>query len=53
MAIQLRRIYQQPGKGEGHRVFIDRLWPRGLKKVQVQLDVWLKEYVEGISASDR
>ena len=41
--IQIRRIYEPPGDNEGHMVFIDRLWPRGLKKEQVRFDVWLKD----------
>ncbi len=43
MPIRIQRIYEQPAAGDGFRVFIDRLWPRGLKKEQVQFDLWLKE----------
>ncbi len=43
MMLRIRRIYESPGGDEGYRVLIDRLWPRGLRKDQVQFDVWLKE----------
>lgn len=42
MTIQIKRIYEQPSADDGYRVFIDRLWPRGLRKNQVQFDRWLK-----------
>ncbi len=32
MTVRIKRIYEQPAAGDGYRVFIDRLWPRGLKK---------------------
>lgn len=37
----LRRIYDPPVPGEGLRVLVDRLWPRGVTKDRV--DLWLKE----------
>ena len=43
MAVRIKRIYEEPAAEDGFRVFIDRLWPRGLKKEQVHFDVWLKE----------
>jgi uncharacterized protein YeaO (DUF488 family) len=36
-----RRVYDPPTPGEGTRVLVMRLWPRGIKKRQV--DRWLKE----------
>jgi len=41
--IKVQRIYGQPGKGDGFRVLVDRLWPRGLKKQDVTVDLWLKD----------
>lgn len=43
MAIRIKRIYEQPSAEDGYRVFIDRLWPRGLKKEHVSFDRWLKK----------
>ena len=28
---------------DGFRVLVDRLWPRGIKKEDAQMDCWLKE----------
>lgn len=41
--IRVRRAYDAPGMDDGTRVLVDRLWPRGLARVQARLDVWLKE----------
>ncbi len=42
MAIQIKRVYERPAKGDGFRVLIDHLWPRGMKKEEVAIDEWLK-----------
>src|SRR3546814_208065 len=41
--IQVKRIYDPPGPSDGFRVLVDRLWPRGLSKDEVAIDLWLKE----------
>ena len=41
--IRLKRVYQEPEREDGLRVLVERLWPRGLKKEQVAVDLWLKE----------
>jgi uncharacterized protein YeaO (DUF488 family) len=41
--IRLKRVYEPPSAGDGWRVLVDRLWPRGLTKEQAALDVWAKE----------
>lgn len=43
MEIATQRIYDAPRKKGGYRVLVDRLWPRGLKKDEVQIDLWLKD----------
>ncbi|MEZ0446331.1 DUF488 domain-containing protein [Cellulomonas sp. ICMP 17802] len=43
MTVQLRRVYDQPSDGDGLRVLVDRLWPRGLTKERAAVDLWLKE----------
>ncbi len=43
MAVRIKRIYEAPSSGDGVRVFIDRLWPRGRRKDQVTFDLWLKD----------
>lgn len=41
--IHLRRAYDPPGRSEGRRVLVDRVWPRGVTKEELGLDEWLKE----------
>ena len=41
--IQLKRAYEPAAPGDGYRVLVDRLWPRGLRKADAHLDAWLKE----------
>lgn len=40
--IKLVRIYdhEQPA---GYRILVDRMWPRGISKVQAALDKWAKQ----------
>jgi uncharacterized protein YeaO (DUF488 family) len=40
--VQVRRVYEEPEQGDGTRVLVDRLWPRGLSKVKAALDEWCK-----------
>ncbi len=41
--IRVKRAYDKPARGDGFRVLVDRLWPRGVKKANLQLDTWAKE----------
>jgi uncharacterized protein YeaO (DUF488 family) len=41
--IQLRRVYEPPGTHEGARFLVDRLWPRGIRKSDLEIDGWQKE----------
>lgn len=41
--VRLRRIYEEPGSGEGSRILVDRLWPRGLAKQAARIDEWEKD----------
>lgn len=41
--IRLKRAYDPPDRSDGVRVLVDRLWPRGVKKSDAAIDVWLKE----------
>jgi uncharacterized protein YeaO (DUF488 family) len=43
LALALKRAYESPSPDDGFRVLVERLWPRGLKKADVALDLWLKE----------
>ncbi len=41
--IRLKRAYEPPSRADGHRVLVERLWPRGLRKEDAHLDAWLKD----------
>lgn len=41
--VRVRRVYEPREEHDGHRVLVDRLWPRGLAKDRAELDTWLKE----------
>ncbi|KTC83312.1 DUF488 domain-containing protein [Legionella cincinnatiensis] len=41
--IELKRIYEEPKKTDGFRILVDKLWPRGIKKEDAAIDLWLKE----------
>jgi uncharacterized protein YeaO (DUF488 family) len=41
--IKIKRIYESPSAGDGFRVLVDRLWPRGLSKEKAKVDLWLRE----------
>jgi uncharacterized protein YeaO (DUF488 family) len=41
--IKLKRAYEKPAPEDGFRVLVERLWPRGLKKEALDLDLWLKD----------
>ena len=41
--VAIKRVYDEPAEGDGMRVLVDRLWPRGLSKERAHVDLWLKE----------
>lgn len=41
--IAIKRAYEEPAARDGARVLVDRLWPRGLKKDDAAIDLWLKD----------
>jgi uncharacterized protein YeaO (DUF488 family) len=43
MDIRIKRVYEDPAAGDGSRILVDRLWPRGLSKEKAQVDDWPKE----------
>ena len=47
--VTVKRVYEKPARGDGYRVLVDRLWPRGLSKSQVELHSWLRD----LSPSDQ
>jgi uncharacterized protein YeaO (DUF488 family) len=41
--IQTKRIYEAPSAGDGVRVLVDRIWPRGMSKTEAAVDRWIKD----------
>ena len=41
--ISIKRAYDPPSASDGIRVLVDGLWPRGISKEKLKLDMWLKE----------
>lgn len=42
VSVQIKRAYASPERSDGYRILIDRLWPRGVRKADAQLDEWGK-----------
>lgn len=41
--VKLKRAYEPASRADGHRVLVERLWPRGIRKEALALDDWRKE----------
>lgn len=41
--MSIKRAYEKPAPGDGFRILVDRLWPRGLTKDAALIDLWLKD----------
>jgi uncharacterized protein YeaO (DUF488 family) len=43
MSFRIKRIYDAAKPSDGRRVLVDRIWPRGVRKADAQLDDWIKD----------
>lgn len=43
VTLAIKRAYDPPASGDGWRVLVDRLWPRGVSKARLQLDAWVRD----------
>lgn len=41
--IKLKRVYEPADSGDGARFLVERLWPRGVKKSELQMEAWIKD----------
>jgi uncharacterized protein YeaO (DUF488 family) len=41
--VAIKRAYEPPARGDGVRILVDRLWPRGLRKDAAHFDQWRKD----------
>ena len=50
--VKLKRAYERPSASDGTRVLVDRLWPRGIKKADANIDHWVKELAPSTELKD-
>ena len=41
--LRLKRAYAPAEPGDGHRILVDRLWPRGVSRERARLDEWARD----------
>jgi len=41
--VKIKRVYDSAERGDGERILVDRLWPRGLSKRAAAVDEWMKD----------
>ncbi len=41
--IRVEHVYEHKGRDRGNRFLVDRLWPRGIRKEDLQIDGWLRD----------
>jgi uncharacterized protein YeaO (DUF488 family) len=41
--VRTKRIYDPAEPGDGYRLLIDHVWPRGISKARASLDEWARE----------
>lgn len=41
--VKIKRAYEPAKRQDGYRVLVDRLWPRGIRKDELEIDEWAKE----------
>jgi uncharacterized protein YeaO (DUF488 family) len=46
--IDLKRAYESPSPEDGHRVLVDRIWPRGVSKDELKVERWDRDLAPSI-----
>lgn len=41
--VRVKRVYEPAESGDGYRVLIDRVWPRGVSREEAALDEWARD----------
>lgn len=49
LKIKIKRVYDDVANNDGYRLLVDKIWPRGVKKEDAELDEWNK----GLAPSDK
>ena len=47
--IKAKRVYDKQEADDGFRILVDRIWPRGLKKNNIKIDLWQKDIAPSTS----
>ena len=42
-SVRAKRIYEKSRRGDGYRILIDHVWPRGVSRERARLDEWARE----------
>lgn len=48
MGVAVKRVYDAASEGDGVRILVDRLWPRGVSREQARIDRWLRELAPSV-----
>ena len=43
MTVGLKRVYEPPSAGDGYRILVDGMWPRGISRQRAAIDDWARE----------
>lgn len=41
--VKLKRAYDTAARSDGHRILVDRIWPRGVARSELHLADWIKD----------
>ncbi len=41
--VRAKRIYEEAESGDGYRVLVDHVWPRGVSRERALLDAWARD----------
>lgn len=41
--VKTKGIYDEAEDSDGLRIFVDRIWPRGISREEAKLDLWLRD----------
>jgi uncharacterized protein YeaO (DUF488 family) len=41
--VRIKRVYDPAEPGDGYRILVDRLWPRGVSRERARLDEWARD----------
>ncbi|MNE58267.1 hypothetical protein D3C80_1532850 [compost metagenome] len=47
--ITIKRVYDNKSADGSYRILVDRLWPRGIRKIDLQIEEWNKEVAPSVA----